>query len=301
MHYVRVGTYRNEFADIKNGKSHVRITPHGGKSGLPHEIKFEENPRVFRVMWPGVVFCKFCGTAHQLRIDCDEKKAVNNNHPPNGEDTLPITTSRKDEVNRVVSESEEPNGHIPGSMDQPNQTLTHTSSDTQEDILKSNVITRTMGSGYPEVIGGESRIEPSSIDSANSSTHNKGTKTDQVAPQIMRPDQDNGPETAVPESWEELQNEIPSVTGPVSSKPLEKITRVSGSNRHNAASFVSDNNAETTPGCNDALEPPNRDDLPKLNDGYVSSPISKGNERLEATATVLATKLSSRTADNGPP
>ena len=89
VHYVRAGTYRNEFADIKNGKRHVRITPHSGKSGLPHEIKFEEHPRAFRVMWPEkVVFCKFCGTAHQLRTDCDEKKAVNNNHPPNGEGSI---------------------------------------------------------------------------------------------------------------------------------------------------------------------------------------------------------------------
>lgn len=41
VHYGHAGTYRDEFAGIKNGKRHVRITPHGGKSGLTHEIEFE--------------------------------------------------------------------------------------------------------------------------------------------------------------------------------------------------------------------------------------------------------------------
>ena len=131
-------------------------------------------------MWPEkVVLCKFCGTTHQLRINCDEKNAVNNNSPPNEEGS--VMTSRKDEINRVVDESKERNGHMPGSMDPPTQTLTHPSTDTQGDILKSNAITKTMRPDYTEVIGGESQIEPSSNDSANSSTHNKGTKIDQVA------------------------------------------------------------------------------------------------------------------------
>ena len=250
-------------------------------------------------MWPEkVVLCKFCGTTHQLRINCDEKKAVNNNSPPNEEGS--VMTSRKDEINRVVGESKEPNGHMPGSMDPPTQTLTHPSTDTQDDILKSKAITRTMGPDYTEVIGGESQIEPSSNDSANSSTHNKGTKIDQAAPQTIKPDQENGPETEVPYSWEELQNEVPPATEPVSCKPLEKITYVESSNHDNAASFVSANNAVTTPGCNDALGLPNKADPPSLNDIYVSSPISKVNESLEATATVVAAKLSSRKADKGP-
>ena len=140
-------------------------------------------------MWPEkVVLCKFCGTTHQLRINCDEKKAVNNNSPPNEEGS--VMTTRKDEINRVVGESKEPNGHMPGSMDPPTQTLTHPSTDTQDDILKSKAITRTMGPDYTEVIGGESQIKPSSNDSANSSTHNKGTKIDQAAPQTMKPDQE---------------------------------------------------------------------------------------------------------------
>ena len=38
----------------------------------------------------------------------------------------------------------------------------------------------------------------------------------------------------------------------------------------NAASCVSANNAEITPGCNDALEPSSKDDPPILKDVYVS-------------------------------
>ena len=94
---------------------------------------------------------------------------------------------------------------------------------------------------------------------------------------------------------------MPPATEPVSCKPLEKITYVESSNRDNAASLVSAINAVTTPGCNDALGLPNKADPPSLNDIYVSSPISKVNESLEATATVVAAKLSSRKADKGPP
>ena len=117
----------------------------------------------------------------------------------------------------------------------------------------------------------------------------------------VKSDKDNGPETAVPESWEELQNEMSHAIGPVSSEPLERTICVDGPNRDNAALCISANNAETTQDCNDALGPPNRKVIPKLNDESVSRPSFKGNESSEATATVLATKLSSRTADKGPP
>ena len=46
---------------------------------------------------------------------------------------------------------------------------------------------------------------------------------DQVASQIEKSDQDNGPETAVPESWEELQNEVPPVTGPDGNEMQKKL------------------------------------------------------------------------------
>ena len=96
VHYVRAGTYGQEFGDIKIGKRHVRITPYSGKSGLPHEITFEENPRAFRVMWPGkVIFCKFCGDTHSLSNICDKKKAVNNNRPPNGDGSVTVPGTMK--------------------------------------------------------------------------------------------------------------------------------------------------------------------------------------------------------------
>ena len=82
---------------------------------------------------------------------------------------------------------------------------------------------------------------------------------------------------------------------------MEKIPYIDSSNRDNAASFVSANNAVTTPGCNDALELPNKDDFPPLNVTFASSSTPKVNESTEATAMVVAAKLSSRKADKGPP
>ena len=170
----------------------------------------------------------------------------------------------------------------------------------EDNTLKNNVITKTLGAGFPEVFGGASQIESSSKDSVNTCTPIKDVKIDQVAPQIGRSDQDNGPETETPEPWEELHDEVPPETEPDASRPLENTTWVDSSNRDNTASFVSADNAETTPGCNDALELPNKDDPSILNDAYASSPISKANESLEATATVVAAKLSSGKADKGP-
>ena len=202
---------------------------------------------------------------------------------------------------KPIGLSVNPGNQIGISLDPPTQSLAHLSTDTQKDILEHSVTTKTVGSGFSELMGGESQIESSSNDSVNSNTHSKGTKTDQVASQPMKSNQDNGPETAVPESWEELQNEMPHATGSVSSEPLERTICADGPNRNNVALCISADNAETTQDCNDALEPPNRKVIPKLNDESVSRPSFKGNESSEATAMVLATKLSSRTTDKGPP
>lgn len=76
VHFVRAGTYSNEFAGMK-------ITPHNGKTALPYEIIFQGCDRVFKVMWPEkVVDCKRCGTTQQLCNVCDEQKAGNNRPPP---------------------------------------------------------------------------------------------------------------------------------------------------------------------------------------------------------------------------
>ena len=71
-------------------------------------------------------------------------------------------------------------------MDPPTQPWTHPTTDTHEDISKNNVVTKTVGPGYPEVIRGTPQIESSSNDSGNSRTHNKDEKIDQVASQIEK-------------------------------------------------------------------------------------------------------------------
>ena len=91
-----------------------------------------------------------------------------------------------------------------------------------EYILKSNVITKTVGTGYPESLGKASQIESSSQDSVNTCTHNKDVNIDQVASQIGKSDQDNGLEREGPESWEELHDEVAPVTEPDSHRPLER-------------------------------------------------------------------------------
>ena len=96
------------------------MTPYSGKSGLPHEMFFQESPRSFKVMWSEKeIFCKFCGNVHTLYHVCDEKKAANNTCPPNGDGS--VTVSSNDEVNRVDGEFKEPDGNMPGSMDPPTQ------------------------------------------------------------------------------------------------------------------------------------------------------------------------------------
>ena len=77
-----------------------------------------------------------------------------------------------------------------------------------EDILK-NVVPTTMGPGCTEVLGGVSQTEPSSKDSVIACTHNRDVQIDQVATPIEKSDQDIGPETEVPRSWEELHGELP--------------------------------------------------------------------------------------------
>ena len=157
-----------------------------------------------------------------------------------------------------------------------------------------------MGPGYSEVLEGAHQTK-SSKDPVITCTHNKDVEIDPVASQLGKSDQDNGPETKVPDSWEDISKEVPPDTEPDSSKPSENTTCVDSTSRDNAASFVSADNAETTPGCNDALELPNKDGPAILNNVHASSPISKSNESLEATATVVATKLSSMKGDKGPP
>ena len=139
-----------------------------------------------------------------------------------------------------------------------------------------------MGPGYSGVLEGASQTESSSKDPVITCTHNKDVEIDPAASQLGKSNQDNGPKADVPESWEDISEKVPPDTEPDSSKPLEKTTCVDSSNRDIAASFVSANNADTTPGYNDTLELSNKDGPPILNNVHDPSLISKSNESLEA-------------------
>ena len=120
VHTVYAGTYDKNFKEIKNGKRHIRITPFRAKSYLPHKITFQDNSRVFKVMWPEKeIYCKFCGNVHELSHSSEEKKAANKTRPPNVDGSVAV--SRKDEINQVDGEFKEPGRDGPGSVDPLNQ------------------------------------------------------------------------------------------------------------------------------------------------------------------------------------
>ena len=84
---------------------------------------------------------------------------------------------------------------------------------------------------------------------------------------------------------------MPSDTGTCSSALQEKAICVDSPNRHNAASLIPTDVSGTTPGCNDALGPPNKEDPSTFSNSeiHASNPVSKSNESSNATATVMAT------------
>ena len=106
-----------------------------------------------------------------------------------------------------------------------------------------------------------------------------------------------------PVGWGDIPDEIPSELGPFSSTLPERATCVDGSNRDIAASLVPATDAKTEPGCNDALAPPTKVSSSVFSNGDVlsSDPVFKSNDSLNATATTVTTKLSSRTREKGPP
>ena len=64
----------------------------------------------------------------------------------------------------------------------------------------------------------------------------------------------------VPDSWEDIPDQVPPDLGPNFSAPREEAICVDGFKGAKKASFVPTDNAETTPGSNGALEPTNTDD-----------------------------------------
>ena len=168
-----------------------------------------------------------------------------------------------------------------------------------------------MGAGYPEVIQRASQMEGSSKNSVDTSTHDKANvKTDlQVCPH-GKSNQDHGLMMVVPDSWEDIPDEVPPDQGPnlceTGSASRDGDIRDGGSKAAKKASFVSAGNTEKTPDYNGALEPTNTNGPPIENHGntknvvHDSSPISKSNEGLGASAIVVPTKLSSRKEVHGP-
>ena len=152
-------------------------------------------------------------------------------------------------------------------------------------------------------------MEGSSKNLIDSSSHNKyNVKTNLLFCQPGKSDQDNGPKVVVLDSWEDIPDEVPQIQDLIFLLIFrEETTCVDGSQGPEKASFVSTDNAETTTGSNGALEPTNTDGYSIVNHEnsnnvvHASSPISKSNESLDVTATVVATKLSHRKKDKVPP
>ena len=164
-----------------------------------------------------------------------------------------------------------------------------------------------MGPGYPEVVRGTPQMESSSRNPVVTSTHTEvAVKTDLAVRQSGKSDQDNGSKIMAPVSWGDIPDELPPDRGPTSSVSWGESSCVGESKRASGASRVSADNAETLPSCNggfdqaDTVGPPpvNHEDHNKAI--HASSPIPKYNESLEATTTIVATKLSSRKEDKGP-
>ena len=171
-----------------------------------------------------------------------------------------------------------------------------------------NVVAKSMGPGYTEVIQGASQMEGSSKSPVNTSTHNKGNvKTGLLVCQSGKSDQDNGPKMVVPDSWEDIPDQVPLDLGPNFSAPREDAICVDGSKGAKKASFVPTDNAETTPGSNGALEPTNTDGPSIVNHEnsnnvvYMLLALSPNLIKAWHTATVVVTKLPSRKEDKGPP
>ena len=114
VHDVFQGTYKRDFHEIKNGKRHVRVTPHNGdKSCFPHTIQFLEKNKIFRVVWAEkIIDCNKCFTEHMLKDDCSA---------PDGHDALTVKRSENDEQVDDVAEIPKPFSFLPSAPSGPPQ------------------------------------------------------------------------------------------------------------------------------------------------------------------------------------
>ena len=91
-----------------------------------------------------------------------------------------------------------------------------------------------MGAGYPEVIQRASQMEGSSKNSVDTSTHDKANvKTDLQVCSHGKSNQDHGLMMVVPDSWEDIPDEVPPDQGPnlceTGSASRDEIIRDGGS------------------------------------------------------------------------
>ena len=170
----------------------------------------------------------------------------------------------------------------------------------ETEVSEANVAVQALGPGDPGFV-----TEPtiSSVNHADIGTQNEVPDNNQMVSRLEESNHVTGPVLPRPVDWGDIPDELPSELGPSSSTLPERATCVDGANRDIAASLVPAIDARTEPDCNDALAPPNKVSSPVFSNGEVlsSDPVSKSNDSLNATATAVATKLSSRTGDKGPP
>ena len=95
VHDAFQGTYKNDFHEIRNGKRHVRVTPHNGdKSVFPHTIQFPENNKIFMVFWAEkMIDSNKCFTEHMLK---------NDSPIPDEHDALTLKRSENEQVDNVA-------------------------------------------------------------------------------------------------------------------------------------------------------------------------------------------------------
>ena len=166
--------------------------------------------------------------------------------------------------------------------------------DKEDTVPQSEFAVQVMGPSDPEVVT-KPIISPVNhvFDTQNEMLDNP------MASGLEESNHASGPVITRPVRWEDIPDQVPSDLGPISSTLPERATCIDGSNRDVAASLVPATDAGTEPGCNDALEPPNKVNSLVFPNGEVLSPdpVSKSDDSLNATATAVATKLSSRTGD----
>ena len=170
--------------------------------------------------------------------------------------------------------------------------------DKEDNVSPTESAVQVMGPRDPEVVTKPS-IPPVDHDFV---TQNEMPDNPMV-PGLEESDHATGPVTTCPLGWEEIPDKVPSDSGPILSTLPERVTCIDGSNRNNAASLVPATDTGTESGCNDALAPPNKVNPQVFPNGEVLSSdlVSKSDDSLNATAIAVATKLSSRTGDKGPP